>query len=579
MSVTQNADGSWSAHDSSGNVIISNTTEEYARKNDAENQKAYGGSSSASSGGGGTADTGGVTGTNLGQDQLEVTAAYNQAQIEYLRERLRLVDVPMMETEKDRLAFQKAQAEVENALAQDKFKNIDLPMLKLQQDQLVQARGDLSMKGVQIASTEATSRAQLGLQGLGQAEQAGLSRQQLAQQGMLGSEQLARDADQFALSGANALNQTALGAIGLNAQFRGPRDAWVQQQVNRGLNAAGLTRDVGAIAGEYGAPAFQAPQATPQAASMQSAVADMLGAGGFRPGQTPNDIIRQQVQNRVANPYGAAGAMAFGQAAGMAANPYGQYGSQLGQASAGQLADQYTSPSAYAALQMGYGNLQEGMPNAPSMRVRGMGQQIYDTWSRLNQALGRRPTDEEMGAAYAQVTGLPQDIALKLARDDTAVFRATGAPRPVEGVEQAIVGAYTQLGPQMSPGEFGTPERVGRAWYNTTGGTNYLPYNDPRTLGIYRDVAHVNPFQAPDAAETAAQWYKSGGYTMPGGQFNDMIRDPTQRQDRIGFRRIDDPYGGSTEFIAPDVQRTPESALTGTGRRRRPGDAGGYRMF
>ncbi|HKE97421.1 MAG TPA: hypothetical protein VKG45_00605 [Actinomycetes bacterium] len=489
-----------------------------------------------------------------------MTAAQNAAQIAYQMERLRLVDVPMMEIEKDRLAFQKAQQEVENAYRDRRYAGVDLPMVRLQQDQLVQQRGELALKGVQLASQEGLQRAQIGLDALRQQEQLGLGREQAALQGLLGAEELARGADQFALQGAGALNQTALAALGLSGQFRGPRNAWVQQQVNRGLNAAGLSSDVGAIAGEYSPAAFLAPQTAPQAAGLGTAAQDMAGAGGFTGRLSPNDLIRQAVTSRMANPYGAAGALAAGRAAEMGTDPYGL---RSGVGAAGRryaldlLANQYGSPSSYAALQLGYGNLQEGLPNAPSMRARGMGTTLDDAYRRQMAALGRPLSDQEYANLISSTTSLPPDVALRLARENTQYYRTAGAARSPEDVEKQIIDAYTRLGPQMSPGSFGAPERVDRAWYNATGGTNYLPWNDPRTLNIYRDAGGVDPFRAPDAANAAATWYRDTGYAMPGGQFGGMIANPQPRTSRIGYRRTDDPYGGGVEYTTDNPYQAP----------------------
>lgn len=73
--------------------------------------------------------------------------------------------------------------------------------------------------------------------------------------------------------------QTGLGVLGLLAQLRGPKDAFTQQRVLHGINQQGLSNAVDAIAGRIRMPAFQAPQASPEPATLESLLAQ-AGAGG-----------------------------------------------------------------------------------------------------------------------------------------------------------------------------------------------------------------------------------------------------------------------------------------------------------
>jgi hypothetical protein len=430
--------------------------------------------------------------TNPGQDQVVSQAIYNAAHIEYLREKLRLVDVPMMEIEKDRLAFQKAAQVTADALATRKFEQIDLPMLKLQQDQLAETRrqfdGELAMRGITQASQEATKRAEIGMMGMQQAEQLGLSRQELAQKGylgaggleqqrrataqagFLGAEGLRGESYDFAQRGAQGLNETALAAMNLSAQLRGPRDAWVQQQVNRGLNAAGLSSDVGAIAGEYDAAGFQAPQATPQAASLGGLAQGMVGAGGqVGPGGQPtaNEMIRAQMMSRMSDPYGeggrammsqaygmeadpfgAAGRAMMGQAGQLNADPYGEFGRQLGEAGAEQYQNQYTSPTQDLALRAAQNYYSRGNPVAPSINAAMAS--LRENPMYLGQGgEGRRAME---AAAVSDFTGLDPQAARAVIDRLRAVTAGTGRMSTDEEIE-AVVRNLPGVTQQSWPGE------------------------------------------------------------------------------------------------------------------------------
>lgn len=441
---------------------------------------------------------------NPAQQQLQVQAAWNDAQITYMNEKMRLIDLPYSQAQIEQMALQAAHQAVADGLAQQKYLNVDLPMIKLQQDTLAQRKSEFSqtfgleqqtqasdatLRGAQIAGNEAIQRSQIGTSALQGAEQLGLGRQDaaiqgflgaeaqanaargIAQQGFQGAEQLARGADDFALQGANALNDTALRAIALDAQYRGPRNAWVQQQVNRGLNAAGLTSDVGAIAGEYDPSTFQAPQAQAEAASLGTGAYDMLAAGGGgAPGTTadgqlsPNEIIRRQVAARTANPYGyggmrmmqdadqlsqnpygTGGLSALQVAQGMAADPYGEYGRALGDEGLYQLDNQYGSPSAQAALQVAQQNVGYAGQGAPGVLLPGKGAEVQQGYYTLKNALGRAPTQEEVAGMIQKRTGLTAPQARTVAPMGLDYKAATGAELPPGDLDRRMIGAASSF--------------------------------------------------------------------------------------------------------------------------------------
>lgn len=72
---------------------------------------------------------------------------------------------------------------------------------------------------------------------------------------------------------------TGIQAAQLMASLRGPANQFAAANAMYGLNRAGVSNAVSALSGEYAAPSFQAPQALPQAATLQN-LAQQLGAAG-----------------------------------------------------------------------------------------------------------------------------------------------------------------------------------------------------------------------------------------------------------------------------------------------------------
>lgn len=77
--------------------------------------------------------------------------------------------------------------------------------------------------------------------------------------------------------------QGGLGVLNLIGSLSGPENAFQQQAVLNGLDSTGLSKAVGAIQGKYGLPTFQAPQANPQAATIQGLM-NQVSAGTNMPG-------------------------------------------------------------------------------------------------------------------------------------------------------------------------------------------------------------------------------------------------------------------------------------------------------
>lgn len=91
---------------------------------------------------------------------------------------------------------------------------------------------------------------------------------------------------QAARDAANAEYQrvtSGLGILNLTAGLRGPKDAFVQQNVLHGINSMGLSNAVDAVAGRISMPATQAPQATPEPVTMANFLTSVLGGTGAVP--------------------------------------------------------------------------------------------------------------------------------------------------------------------------------------------------------------------------------------------------------------------------------------------------------
>lgn len=105
------------------------------------------------------------------------------------------------------------------------------------------------------------------------------------------SDTLAFEKAKEAAAEAYQQQQLGLGALQLSGSLTGPRNAFAQQQVNYGLNAQGFSPLAGALAGQYSLPTFQAPQGTPQAASLSTLAQDISQGTGFT--STPGGAVNQ----------------------------------------------------------------------------------------------------------------------------------------------------------------------------------------------------------------------------------------------------------------------------------------------
>ncbi len=85
------------------------------------------------------------------------------------------------------------------------------------------------------------------------------------------------ETEQEAINAASQAADAALRSLSLVQNASGPRNAFTQQAVLHGLNAAGLSNAISAIQGGPRLPAYQAPQASIQANSLGQMLADTSG--------------------------------------------------------------------------------------------------------------------------------------------------------------------------------------------------------------------------------------------------------------------------------------------------------------
>lgn len=93
--------------------------------------------------------------------------------------------------------------------------------------------------------------------------------------------------DQLALDAANSAVNQAMSALEMTANLRGPRNAFQQQSLLHGLNASGISTAVDAVMGKYNLNKSGAPNAAPEAATIQTMIEDMKAAGGGTGVQNP----------------------------------------------------------------------------------------------------------------------------------------------------------------------------------------------------------------------------------------------------------------------------------------------------
>jgi hypothetical protein len=211
---------------------------------------------------------------NQGEQQLQQTAAQQAAYQAYLNKRMELVDMPGVQTEKDKLALAAAQEAYTEKLGNANltgFLSDGTPTFDRLKWDATNQQWTETATGTMADGTKTLA---------GQLQDSNLSGMYNGQQTEAASEfarTLAIQQQNADLAARTQRSQEAQAMLTLQSQLRGPRNAFQQQALTQGLNATGLSNSVNAIAGQYTPILGGAEHMAPQAASIGSMVQDMNG--------------------------------------------------------------------------------------------------------------------------------------------------------------------------------------------------------------------------------------------------------------------------------------------------------------
>jgi hypothetical protein len=258
------------------------------------------------SGGGTAAGGGGVAGYesfNSAAYNYTLAAATAAADAAYKQKRLELIDLPMLEIEKERLAQQARNDTYSRAIAEANVTGYYTPVSSVTApsmssdaalDAIWAKRPDLGpfyqQNGWDVSTPEkqrAAVKDWLGMTNEESIRAAGGDPLKAAKAlgiDVGGGTATTAGERQKTLAREQYETSTGLNALNLSASLRGPRNAFQQQAVNAGINEQGLNKYTDMIAGRYNVPAFQAPQAAVQPATLQTMAEDInTAANGLTP--------------------------------------------------------------------------------------------------------------------------------------------------------------------------------------------------------------------------------------------------------------------------------------------------------
>ena len=380
--------------------------------------------------------------------------------VAYLRDRLAQLEIP---------AFQFESGYKDRALAQQ--------LEQANRDRYVQeimGRGGLIGGSLGGASQEALARQNLAMAGYGQAEVAKLARRQQ------GSNEAFRRAE-------------------LMASLRGPANAWKQLEVNMGLGNTGMANLRGALTGDYRAPSFQAPQARPVAATLETLTRDIEGRpyadapGEKTPTPQGSSIVAEPEPDAISGMMDLAGRNA------------GNWGMD--------------SPTAREQMRQAtihgraLSEIPSGDPTKPDP-----GGLLYAHWRRIlreNNGVAPPWDHPTMLQAWVQATGMSLDQVRGAAYFTSEYTRATGRPLQTSQIND-LVGAV-EFGMEINPADWRippTPRRDGQPWGTyppVMTGTDAGPLPGP---GIPPPGSPGNPPSQPRPA-TGAGPAGTPGHTSP----------------------------------------------------------------
>lgn len=536
---------------------------------------------------GGAKPAGPVTSGQVSDETGLAAAVNNAAYLKYLEERMRLIEMPMNDIKKDQLAQQAAQFAAQQEMERQRMKSLELPMLEVHQreQQLAEDKqrfeqdfnnraqqidermksGGLALSATGQASDESIRRAALAQTGLLNADTMDLNRQAAARAGLgqAESEGLARqtaganaanEAEQNIIARerlgaadiAGRMNDQALQAARLEADLRGPRNAFAQQAATWGLNASGLNKGIEALQGMPGVTAFQA-QASPGRATLGTMAEDMRAQGGQATGPTPWDLMNQTALRNTQSPIGVgtqglldvadrniaeqyspyalgAGELGFHDAANP--NSAAQQG-MMGQAQREDATSaHYSSPTMSTALGIAAVNAPEAAPIAPSDLIRGGGQALINTYNNwVKNSSGQKPPPDVLQAMVRDQLGMTDAEAREMIQKNTGWFVNGLGTIPGERMEYEAQAIKQRSQRAEMQDATGVAQRGENAYYDIlrqTGLTG-LSANDPKLLNMIQQVYGVDAQTARSMAEQNADYARATGSPIPTQQVGQNI--------------------------------------------------------
>ena len=403
-------------------------------------------------------------------------------------------------------------------------------------------RGDLALRGYGQAGQEALSREQLAQQGFFGADAAALARQRLGLEAGQYADQAGLDRSRLALSAAEQADRGALARAQLVASLRGPADAFKQQEVLGFLGRDGALGDI--LSGTRAAPSFQAPQARPVAANLDTLANQMDGLPvdaerGYATG--PSDIAMGLAREYAAPGRSEGAELALGAARGLAADPYGA-GAREALAQAGRNADDpYGSPTAGGALVSAAPNAAFATPGSPLADTNAVAARAIGSYKAMGANAPTGPTPEGIAFWQRQVPGLDPTGAAALAGRLRDISLSGRAPSEAD-VAQTIGQVLSERAVRGVNAPVGLGQRL-ESGYEYLDRTGQVSPTTAREL--YQNLAGMSPLEAQGQLAANGAVYRSSGQVYgPQTQASTLYQAPPApsiaREDWAG--RLDQLY-------------------------------------
>lgn len=467
-------------------------------------------------------------------------------------------------------------------------------------DQSNLAHGAQAQQGFQAAEGMDLARGGQASSTFLGADAAELDRERLAAQTASTAEDQTLNREKFGVDTANQAAQLGLSVAQANANLRGARNAFQQQNFNYGVNAQGLSKAVDALRGVPGVTAFQAPGAPAERATLATQAEDIARAGPGAYGQTAFDLMMGSANRNTTNPVGAGSEIAFDIAQRNADNPYSpmvqnanaqaaedaanrrgdMYQNVAGQAGvdaglrtgpayqglmdqAGQDAgrrlgpanqamtdmgdreqhDAYNSPSANINMDVAGQNQVDAGPSPASQRLAHAGEDLTTTYfDLLNQRKAGAVYDHLLNPAL-KAPGAMDKLrqAWTASGGDQAKFVQAAGYDPYQGLDQTNSDALSFM---LGRGETPTIQN----FFSTNNVTSIKP-DDPQYLTAIQQRTGLNAQDASQIAQWGHDFFAANGGDIDPGLMNQLIvqryaqtNANNQNTDQAAANRAGDAY-------------------------------------